>query len=237
MTDLNVDIASMNPEELAAFAARIGVPVEQLATPDYPDFRDGKGYKLRVLEAANVKSKLGADQVTLTVFALDANDDIVKRARGKLWINYPFDNAEFRFKDADARERGMRDLTMLLRAGAPDTRYNDYCSRVKEGNKNRYYDADGNELIGKDFTEYKNKARIRVFQELHARKDGDAALWAGTEFYAQYKFSEKDGVTYKNWQRLTISPVEGVDYISDPGAMLLRPLSGEAVKDDGEDLF
>jgi hypothetical protein len=238
MTDATtIDLDTATPDQLSAIAASLGLPLEALKAPDFPDFRDGLGYKLKVTHAQNKKSRLGADQVELTVNALDEDDQVVKRARGKIWLTYPFDTETFKFKDYESRERSIRDMMTLVRCSAPDARYDDYAKVVTEGAKKHYFDVDGNELVGVAFKAHKDKVRILALHEIKSRRDEEVGNWVNTVFYAQYKITEKDGAVYKNWQNITKQPKEGVVYIHDAATMLVRPGADVGEPADAENLF
>lgn len=227
----------MTDEELKAKARELGVSEDRFEAPEYPDFRDEKGYKLTVIAAENLTSPKGASQVQLSVTALDEDNNLVKYARSKLWLTYPFDNEQFKFKDKDAFERAFNDMKTLLLCGGDVARYADYVKKVQQGNKAHYYDADGNELVNPAWKAYKRQIRINILTELRAREQ-NAARWLGTVFYAQRKYNEKDGVVYRNWQRISAQPSDKITYILHGPQMLSRPGSNDALQDsNAEDLF
>lgn len=223
-------------EELKAKAAALGIDAAQLDVPEFPDFRDTKGYKLKVTAAKNCTSPRGASQVELSVVALDEEDRPVPYARGRLWISYPFDSEQFKFKDADQRERSYNDLSAILR-GSGDARFEEYSRKIVDGAKTHYFDIQGNELDKSSFGHYKRMVRINRLTEMRAREQ-DATKWLGATFFAQRKLSEKDGQVYKNWQHLSPQPKATIDYIFSGPQMLSRNHSEDVLKDpEGHDLF
>lgn len=228
------DVSDMNADELAAFAQRLGMPVEQLKSPDYPTFRDGHQYKIEVYGAENKVSKLLSDQVELQFYALDADDQPVKKARGRLWLTYPFDSQEFRFRDAETRERSILDMwTLLQQDGA--AQYMAYTSSQREGTKTRYYHGEM-ELVGPQINKSRDNARFRAMDEMLKRKQSGGVEWIGARCYAKFVINEKDGKTFRNWY-LSREAFKGCPLLNEPKEMMTRPYSGGLVNHAEEDLF
>lgn len=233
------DLYSISDDELRAKALELGMSIDDLKLPEYPDFVDGKGFKLQITDAKNTTSPKGASQVELSLAALDEDDKIVKWARSKLWVTYPFDTAAWKFKDIDARERSFNTMQAIVRAqGNPEFQA---ARRVNDGTKTFYFDRDGNELVGKVKASFDLHQRMKLMAELR-RREQNAAMWVGTRFYAQRKYNEgKDGQIYRNWQMISTEPLtDKVEYVFDAKHMLVRQKPGQAVQerhDEAEDLF
>lgn len=227
----------LSKEALAAKAQELGIDVEQFELPEFPDFINEKGYHLLVTEAKNVKAKKsGASQTEFKLVALDEDESPVKFARSATWLMYPFDTAEYKFPNKEDRENRYRDMTTLLRiSGKPE--FDEWARKTTDDNKNRYFDHNGNELKGDAFKAAKKTARINVLTELRRREKEDPSAWVGTRFFAVRSVREHEGVVYRNWQRISAQPSNGIEYILNPKKMLTRGSAATTSSHDEDGLF
>lgn len=210
----------MSETELQQLAESLGLPLSALKSPGFPTWRAGKGYQLQVTAAKNVVSKRGTQQVELSVVALDDDNQPNVRAKGKIWVAYPFDTAEYKFSAPD-RETSITQMGALLEASG-DSKFVPY-RRVDVGGKTHYFNSADEELKGPAITAAKDATRLSQLKEMHNRMSNPEA-WVDTVFFAQYVVDQgKDGKTYRNWKRFSAAKLSQVEYIGDQTLMLTRP--------------
>lgn len=222
---------SMTDVEMQQLAESLGIPVSQLKSPGFPTFRAGKGYKLKVVGAQNVVGKgwsEGASQVELAVVAVDETGEVNQRAKGKIWVSYPFDTADYKFAAPD-RETAINQMGALLEASG-DSRFVPF-KRVDVGGKMHYFTLNDEELKGPAITTAKNATRIEQLKEMRVRQS-DASAWVGTTFYAYLEpYTNKSGEHKTKWKRFSAAPLSTVEYILEAAKMLARPEGDEGAED------
>lgn len=220
---------------LKAKAQELGIDADELQRPEFADFIEGKGYHLRIVEARNTTSSKGAEQVELSLMALDEDGEPVKYARSKMWLTYPFDSEAFKFPTREAKQRAQEEMAALIRATG-DAAYQSARKVIDAtGGRAHYFDADNKELIGKARGYHEKLVFMRIIEEVRRRQKEDVEGWVGTEFYAQRRHSEYNGQTYRSWSRISVEPRRDVaEYILE-GHRMLAPGGKEDAAEEAHD--
>lgn len=208
-----------------------GVSIEQLKPSEFPEFINGKQYLFEVTEAKLSTVSKGANQgqerIEVTAFAVDGDGVSNDRARAKMWLALPFDTTEYQWPTAERRGYAQQDLTAIIE-GTGNPAYQTYAKKVAGvGGKNHYFDADGNELVGKQISDARAKAQVQKVIGMSGLKSDPTAL-VGAKFYATWEVKADANDSAKIWKNFRFfTQKAGPNLVTEANKMMARPGSAE----------